>query len=132
MRLSDEELQASNEKSMALYKELIEKGSLGSSLGIKVSLPKMDDRTIITPACLPIRSKRKKTSAMQKRTGPYSMSLAKEQTRYDHLISDSYQDNTDYEAFDATDGIGTFIPAQETKKEEIPELVEISMGVLDL
>ena len=131
MRLSDKELQASNEKSMALYRELIEKGSLGSSLGIKVSPPKMDDRTIITPACLPIRAKRKKTSAMQKRTGPYSMSLAKEQTRYDHLISDTYQDNTDYAAFDTDDGIGTFIPS-DNKKEETPDVSEVCMGVLDL
>ena len=132
MRLTDEELQANNDKSIALYKKLIEQGSLGTSLGIKVSSPPMAYRTVITPPCLPMRAHRKKINAMQRRTGPYSMSLAKEKTKYDHLIDEAYQDNTDYAAFDVSDGIGTFIPNEGVQEEKQLTVDAMNRGVLDL
>lgn len=132
MRLTAEEKEAHNAKSIALYKALIEKGSIGSELGIIVTMPPHMDQTQLTLPCLPERKKRKQTSAMQKRTGASTISLAKEVTRYDHLLDNNYQDNTDYASFDDTERSadeGEMMKAAEAVKVETPKR---SKGILDL
>ena len=135
MRLSQKELEASNRKGMALYKELIENGSVGADLGIIVTMPThLEYGTQLTMPCYPDRNKRKKTSAMQKRTGAYSVSLAKEVTKYDHLLDGNYQDDTDYSEFNAQgDGEGELVttPAVSVADNKTTTGTR-SKGILDL
>lgn len=133
MRLSQKELAASNRKGMALYKELIEKGSVGADLGIVVSMPPyMDYGTQITMPCYPDRKQRKRTSVMQKRTGAYSVSLAKEVTKYDHLLDGNYQDDTDYAEFNAKGDSEGEIVTNTTNTATKKEATTRRKGILDL
>jgi hypothetical protein len=115
MELTEQELRQSNAKSLALYKCLVEGGNYGTSLGITVSMPTMMPGTQLTHPCLPDKKSLRRTNAMQKRTGCYSISMAKETTKYDHLLDKDYQDHTEYKEFraPANDDVGEVVDTEE-------------------
>lgn len=140
MRLSDEELRKHNEFCFQIAKHKLENSELGQHLGIMVDMPTHLNNGVyrgqIALPCGVIRDKKRKINVMQARTGSCVVSLAKEKTTYDDLLSPSLKDNTPYSDFlDPNDGMDAGVLIK--KDEETPQAENISdsvytKGILDL
>jgi hypothetical protein len=142
MKLTAEELRKHNAKALEIAKI---RCKVNDMAGISVSYPDGDmERVQIALPCGVIRDKKRKVNAMQVRTGSYTISLAKEKTKFDDLLGDEYNDDTDYMPF-VSDKI---IPNEEIEKIEktekpvaekeenklskYPHIKNSSKGILDL
>lgn len=103
MRLTAAELEKHNAKVLEIAKIRCANSKMP---GITVSYPDYvksgQDKVQLALPCGVILDKKRKVNAMQVRTGAFTTSLAKEKTKYDHQLGDTFQDNTDYLPFDAT------------------------------
>lgn len=101
MRLTPEELKKHNDKVLKIAELRCAKSDIP---GLTVSYPdymKGDASKVqLALPCGIDRSKKRKVSAMQVRTGAFTTSLAKEKTKYDSEIGEEYNDPTDYMPFD--------------------------------
>jgi hypothetical protein len=100
MRLTDQELKMHNDKVLKIAELRCAESNIP---GITVSYPDFmkGDRGKVQLAlpCGIIRSEKRKVNAMQVRTGAFTVSLAKEKTKYDDRIDTCYNDPTDYMPF---------------------------------
>lgn len=101
MRLTPDELKKHNDKVLRIAKLKCEQSQIP---GLTVSYPdfvKGDNSKVqLALPCGVIRDKKRKVNAMQVRTGAFTISLAKECTKYDAEIGEEYNDETDYMPFD--------------------------------
>ena len=150
MRLTQDELKKHNDKVMKIAQLRCAKSEIP---GLTVSFPDfMKGDTSKVQLALPCgidRSKKRKVSAMQVRTGSFTTSLAKEHTKYDEEIGEEFQDNTDYMPFTfnvvASDG-GSMVNNESKLPNEVIETAPVetvyknikiqkidgSRGILDL
>lgn len=142
MRLTDQELKMHNDKVLKIAELKCAESNIP---GITVSYPdfmKGDKGKVqLALPCGVIRSEKRKVNAMQVRTGAFTVSLAKEKTKYDDRIDARYNDPTDYMPFipDSSGEHGHIINKTEfddivdTKKSVMPGIVvKKSKGILDL
>lgn len=139
MKLTAEELRMHNAKALEIAKL---RCKVNGMTGIAVSYPDINmEQVQIALPCGVLRDKKRKVNAMQVRTGSYTISLAKEKTKFDDMLDPKYNDDTDYMPF-VSDNI---IPddrikdAKEIKEPEIkqetkqyPHIEKSSKGILDL
>lgn len=139
MKLTAEELRMHNAKALEIAKLRCKANGM---TGISVSYPDINmEQVQIALPCGVLRDKKRKVNAMQVRTGSYTISLAKEKTKFDDMLDPKYNDDTDYMPF-VSDNI---IPndqikdteeakAPEVKQEvnQYPHIEKKSKGILDL
>lgn len=133
MRLTDQELKKHNDKVMKIAEIRCANSSIP---GLTVSYPdfmKSADKGKVQLAipCGVIRKEKRKVNAMQVRTGSFTVSLAKEKTKYDDELGDEYNDPTDYMPFSMDMAEG----GQLIEDTDIPQaMVEQARtkGILDL
>lgn len=142
MRLTDQELKMHNDKVLKIAELKCAESNIP---GITVSYPdfmKGDKGKVqLALPCGVIRSEKRKVNAMQVRTGAFTVSLAKEKTKYDDRIDACYNDPTDYMPFipDSSGEHGHIINKTDfdnmvdTRKPTIQGIVvKKSKGILDL
>jgi hypothetical protein len=94
--------------------------------GISVSYPDINmEQVQIALPCGVLRDKKRKVNAMQVRTGSYTISLAKEKTKFDDMLDPRYNDDTDYMPF-VSDNI---IPNDQIKDAEEAKEPEVKQEV---
>lgn len=140
MRLTKEELAMHNKKVLKIAELRCAKSEIP---GLTVSYPdymKGDNSKVqLAIPCGVIRNEKRKVNAMQVRTGAFTISLAKEKTKYDDELGDEFNDPTDYMPFDSSVGTeeGQFV-TKATIEQKVKEValkdvkVMRSRGILDL